>query len=290
MFRPGFAMPLAAGIALVVSLLPAAAFSQTSPTTAPSTAPAAPADANTAFLTKASSIYYSTTKQGLTGFDCAVHPDWANLFKTVAIQKGIPPTEDQKPVALLNTVKITMHARLNGPGSGLDWNPPDPTAPPDQESIDLLNQMHQGIGQTLQGFLQFWAPFVNGSVIPDSPTGIEITKTAAGHSIHAVDGTTTLTEVLDTDDVLKEFYVETGGAKITFNPSYKPTPKGLLVSAFDATIVPPGATPDKQQKMKVGVEYQTVSGFLIPSTLSMDVTGTGAFSFTFDGCTVNPAP
>jgi hypothetical protein len=129
---------------------------------------------------------------------------------------------------------------------------------------------------------------VNGSVIPDSSAGIEITKTPTGHTIHAMDGPTSLTEVLDADNVLKQFNVEMGGAKISFEPSYKPTPKGLLVSAFAATILPPGATPDKAQKMNVGVEYQTVNGFLVPQTLSMDVVGTGTFSFTFDGCTVNP--
>ena len=296
MSRPGFAMPFAAGFALVLSLLPAAALAQASSSAAPSKAPAAPAspgqaaaqaDANAAFLTKASSLYYSTTKQGLTGFDCTVHPDWANIFKTVT--KGAASADAEKSVALLNSVKVTIHARLTGPGSGMDWTPDTSVPPSGQDSIDLLDHMHQATGQTLQGFLQFWTPFVNGSVIPDSSTGIEITKTATGHTIHAVDGTTSLTEVLDEGNVLKQFNVEMGGAKISFEPTYKPTPNGLLVSRFAASILPPGGTSAQQQKMNVGVEYQTVKGFLVPHTLSMDVVGTGTFSFTFDGCTVNPA-
>jgi hypothetical protein len=296
MFTPGFALPSVAGIALAVSLFPASALGQTAQSSAPSAtqagpasagqAPAAQPDPNAAFLAKASSLYYSTTKQGLTGFDCTVHPDWASIFKTV--KKGAPSAADDKSVALLNSVKVTIHARLTGPGSGMDWAPPDPTAPPDQESIELLDQMHQSTGQTLQGFLQFWAPFVNGSVIPDSSAGIEVTKTATGHTIHAMDGQTSLTEVLDPTGVLTQFKVEMAGAKISFDPSYKPTPNGLLVSSFAAVIQPPGATTEQQQKMNVGVEYQTVKGFLIPHTLSMDVVGTGTFAFTFDGCTVNP--
>jgi hypothetical protein len=295
MSKPGFAMPFASGIALVLSLLTAAAFAQAPSSAAPSKAPAAPAsagqaavpiDPNAAFLSKASSIYYNTTKVGLTGFDCAVHPDWANIFKT--INKGAQSAEDEKPLAMLNAVKITIHARLTGAGSGLDWNPPDPTGPPDQALIQLLDNMHQSTAGTLQGFLQFWTPFVNGSVIPDSSAGIEVTKTATGHTIHGMEGSTSLTEVLDATNLLKQFNVEVSGAKISFDPSYKSTPNGLLVSSFAATILPPGATPAQQQKMNVGVEYQTVKGFLIPHTLSMDVVGTGTFSFTFDGCTVNP--
>jgi len=283
--RSNFAMPSITGIALAVSLLPASALCQAAPA---NQTPAAQPDPNAAFLAKASSLYYSTTKQGLTGFDCAVHPDWANIFKTVEKSKGTATEAVDKPVALLNPVKVTIHARLTGPGSGMDWAPPDPTGPPDPESIELLDQMHQSTAGTLQGFLQFWTPLVNGSVIPDSSAGIEVTKTATGHTIHAMDGETSLTEVLDEAGVMKQFKVEMSGAKISFEPSYKQTPNGLLVSNFAARIQPPGATPEQEQKMNVGVEYQTVKGFLIPRTLSMDVVGTGTFVFTFDTCTVNP--
>ncbi len=288
MYRPVFAKVFIAGIALLVVLTPAAAFSQAPPTTAPAAALAAQADANAAFLAKASSLYYSTTKQGLTGFDCAVHPDWANIFKTVQKAKGTPAEDDTKPIALLNSVKLTIHARLNGPGSGLDWTPATTHTPPDQDSTNLLNTMHKGIGQMLQGYLQFWTPFVNGSVIPDPTSGLEVTKTATGHTIHAVDGTTALTEVLDANNVLKQFNVDMGGTKVSFDPTYKPTPNGLLVSSFSAVVQPAGATPEQAQKMQIGVEYQTLKGFLIPQTLTMDVTGAGTFVFTFDGCMVNP--
>jgi hypothetical protein len=145
------------------------------------------------------------------------------------------------------------------------------------------------MGQMLQGFLLFWTPFVNGSVIPDSTAGIEITKTATGHTIHAVDGTTALTEVLNSDNVLTQFNVDMGGTKVSFDPIYKPTPNGLLVSNFSSSVQPAGSTPAQAQKMKVAVEYQTMKGFLLPQTLTMDVAGAGTFVFTFDGCTVNPA-
>jgi len=284
-------MSIVTGIALVVSLLPATGHCQTPPaTTAPPPAAAAQPDPNAAFLAKASSLYYSTTKQGLTGFDCTVHPDWANIFKTVEKKSTATPTDqaaDEKNIALLNSVKITLHARLTGPGSGLDWTP-GTMAPQDADSVEMLDHEHEATGKTLQGFLQFWIPFVNGSVIPETSAGIDVEKTETGHTLHAVDGSTTITEVLDSGYILKQFNVEMQGAKIAFNPTYKPTPNGLLVSGFAARIQPPGATLEQQQKIDVGVEYQTVSGFLIPRTLTMAVVGTGTFSFKFDGCTVNP--
>jgi hypothetical protein len=291
MFKPPFAMPYfavssIAGIAVVACLIPSALVGQTPP----SAASTAQADPNAAFLAKAKSLYYSTTKAGLTGFDCSVRPDWANIFKIIEKSSAATAGDqaaDEKHVALLKAVKITLHARLTGPGSGLDWKP-DTTALPDQESLELLDHMHQATGQNLQGFLQFWTPLVNGSVIPDSSAGIEVTKTATGHTIHAMDGSTSLTEVLDAGNVLKQFKVEMTGAKISFEPGYTATPNGLLVSSFAARIQAPGATPAQEQKMNVKVEYQTVKGLLIPHTLSMEQVGSGVVAFTFEGCTVNP--
>ena len=40
--------------------------------------------------------------------------------------------------------------------------------------------------------------------------------------------------------------------------------------------------------MHVGIDYQTMDGFYIPSRLNMEVVGTGIFNFTMDGCKVNP--
>ena len=105
-------------------------------------------------------------------------------------------------------------------------------APQDADSVEMLDHEHEATGKTLQGFLQFWIPFVNGSVIPETSAGIDVEKTETGHTLHAVDGSTTITEVLDSGNILKQFNVEMQGAKIAFNPTYKPTPNGLLVSGF----------------------------------------------------------
>lgn len=256
------------------------------PSAAPAAAPSPTSAANQAFLTSASKLYYSSAKAGLTGFQCSVHPDWHALF--VAAAKGAEVAPDDPKVALLNSVTIVLHARMKG-GSTMDWNPPTPAQPLDAGSTALLDRMHQASNQTLQGFLQFWTPFVDGSVIPDSPDGVDIAATDKGHILHADQGATSLTEVFDTGSVLKEFNVVMSGAKINFSPSYKPTDKGLLVNAFQAKIQPPGVDADKAQLMNVAIDYQDVGGFPIPTSIQMDVIGTGKLNFVLDQCKVNPA-
>jgi len=243
------------------------------------------AKANDEILAKAGKLYYSTTKAGLAGFDCAVHPDWRKIFLSAG--KASAVAADDPRIVLLKPVKIALHARLNG-SSSLDWAAPaTPDKPLDQSSIDLLEQMHQATEQTLTGFLQFWTPFADGSAIPASAQGLEITKTENGYILNAEQGGTAVTEVLDKQLLLKQFKVVMKQATVDFAPAYKSTDKGLLVNSFVAHILPAGAPPEKAQEMRVEIGYQSVDGFPIPSELFMNVVNRGEFDFVLDGCTVS---
>ena len=48
--------------------------------------------------------------------------------------------------------------------------------------------------------------------------------------------------------------------------------------------LPSGGEAGQRQDMHVSIQYQTVNNVYLPSTLNMDVVGTGTFSYTFDGC------
>lgn len=238
------------------------------------------------WLKKTGKLYYSSARAGLTGFDCAVHPDWRML--AASANEGAITADDEQRIALLKTVKITLHARMHG-GSTIEWvADSDPDKPLDQSSTDLLDSMHRSVQRTLEGFLQFWGPFMEASVVPDTTEGLDISHTATEHRIHAKEGDTDLTEIFSPDLVLQHFDVEMKGVSIKFDPTYKPTPQGLLVNGFEAHILPAGAAPEQVQVMKVGVEYQFINGLTIPEKLKMEVTGTGNFNFVFDGCTTNP--
>jgi hypothetical protein len=171
-------------------------------------------------------------------------------------------------------------------GSTLDWTQ-NPAKPLDDDSSALLTKMHQTTEQTLEGFLQFWTPFVDGSVVPESAEGLNITHTGTLHTIHAEQGSTELTETFSNDLHLQQFDVSMSGISIKFQPAYQPTEQGLLVKGFQAHVQPAGVPPDQAEEMHVDIEYQTLDGFPIPARLTMDVTNTGKFNFVLDGCTVS---
>jgi hypothetical protein len=174
-------------------------------------------------------------------------------------------------------------------GSTIEWTAvDDPAKPLDQTTTQLLNGMHLSVEQTLEGFLQFWSPFMENAVVPDSADGLEITHTPTVHTIHAAQAATDLTEIFNSDLILEHFNIVLNGTSIKFSPAYSPTPQGLLVNGFQAHILPAGTPPDKAQDMKITVDYQTVNALLIPAHLTMQIGGAGIFNFTFDSCTTNP--
>jgi hypothetical protein len=236
-------------------------------------------------MARASKLYYSTTKAGLDSFVCEVHPDWHTIF--VSANKNAPIGGDDPRIILLKSIEITLHGRLKG-GSTVDWTPPaNPDSPIDADTTRMLDSMHNTTNQSLQGFMQFWTPFVDGSAIPDSAEGVEIAKTEKGHTIHASLSGTSLTESLDDSLILQRFDVVSGGMTVHFAPSFKPTSKGLLVNAFHAHIQPPGIEPDQAQEINVEIEYQPIHGFPIPARINIQVVNSGTFNLVLDGCSVN---
>jgi len=280
---------------LVAGYLAAGALAQTpaaSPTppalsgSSPSSASKDADAANSAFLASAGKIYYSSITTGLTAFDCAVHPDWRTMM--LSAKPGSATADDDPRILALKTAKITLHGRLTG-SSTLDWNlPADPAKPLDQDTTEQIDSMHKASERTLLGFMQFWSPFVDGSVIPSTIDGLQITKTEKGHTIHADEGGAEMTEVLDNQMVMQQFKVAVGGAKIDFSPRYKPTDQGLLVNGFLAKIQTPSTPADQAEEMHVEIDYQTVAGFPLPSNIDIEVVGQGKFNFALDGCVANP--
>jgi len=277
--------PLAA-VALVLLMATSIHSQAQSPPSAPAhpaaqAKPPAKPNPNDEMLARAAKLYYSTGNDGLAGFDCAVHPDWRLLF--LSADPGNPVTVGDPRIVLLDSVKMALHARMKG-NSTLEWVPP---AAPDKTSADLLEGMHGAMEQVLQGFLQFWVPFVDGSSVPSSSDGLDITKTDKGYKLHAKTSDTEVTEEFDNRLLLAQFNVAMSKATVSFSPTYEPTDKGLLVNAFLAHVLPAGAPASQTQEIRVGIEYQTIGGTPIPARLKMSVVHSGTFNFVFDGCNVN---
>jgi hypothetical protein len=283
---PRFPLTSTAKLAFVVAV---SFFAATSPAQTPAPETSQPPASDTAqknadseWLAKTSRVYFSSAKAGLAGFNCDVHPDWKALFASANKGANVPP--DDAYVEQLKKVQVKMHARMLG-GSTIEWVASSPEGQPANGNSDATTEtLHQTVQQILEGFMQFWSPFMEVSIVPQKTDGIEIAHTPTSHTIHAKQGTTELTEIFNNELVLEHFNVQLAGTSIKLSPSFEPTPQGLRVKTFAAEILPAGAPPTQTQKMLARVDYQTVNDQAIPGQLSIDVSGTGSFNFTFDGC------
>lgn len=242
---------------------------------------------NDVLLAGAAKLYYSAKSAGLTGFDCSVHPDWLRLIQSSETDTTV--TESGENVLLLKSVAINLHARMNG-GSAVEWvQPSNSSKPLDKASADMLGQMHKAIEETLMGFMQFWTPFVDGSIVPPDSKGIEIRHSPSGPILLLKQPDAIVMEVFSNEMVLKEFRIVTGGKMIDLTPSYDSTDDGLLVSRFVAHVGPANTSATEVREMDVEIYYQTIGDFPIPSRLNVEVVGTGTFNLKLDSCRVNPA-
>lgn len=241
-------------------------------------------DDDNATMARAAALYYSSSKAGLKGFDCIVHPDWQSLFLSANHTSSLT-ADQQNRVALLNSAHIVLHARMDDT-STYDWSDPPTQNSAVADAPSLLQQMHASSWQTLHGFLEFWAPFVDGSAVPSNANGTDVTHSPDGFTMHAKTSESEVTEIFGNDLILQHFNVISGGNNVRFDPFYSQTPQGLLVNRFHALIRPVNAAPTADQEMRVAVQYQTIDGFPIPSHLDMEIVGTAVFNMNFSDCTI----
>jgi hypothetical protein len=241
--------------------------------------PAAAASLSDSLLARATTLYDSTTKSGLHGFDCQVHPDWKGII--ASSRGGAPVSGDDPRLALVSGAKITLHARMAG-GSTLDWQASagEPLSPSDQA---LEERAHRGIENTLLGVLKLWIPLVDGSVAESlGEEGMTIAATDSGYTVRS--GDKLLTENFDGGLLLKRYLTTDAGATVDIAPTYEQEPHGLRLTAFSAQVSPGSGAGSKAQQMAVAVAYQSVSGQQIPAAFNIDVAHVVRMNFKLDGC------
>ena len=230
-------------------------------------------------LDAARAAYYSLRREGLTGFTCLVTPNWdlllaarwrgdpagaAKAYKTLSsLTFGVEVAPGQHPKVL--------HAEV-------------PTGEPESEA---LKRLVGGMEQTVSGFFETWTPFVLTTPIPGAEA--EMTQT---HNLWIVDyketGGAQIGMVMRQDYTIETTRILTTTFASVIQPQFVKSPKGLLLTAIQGSYrkLSEGATPVSLQWR---VEYQGVSGFLLPKRLhvmSYDGRAVGVMDLGFGTCQV----
>jgi hypothetical protein len=221
-------------------------------------------------------LYYTPTTAGLRSFSCEAHPDWHGLLERAEAGKTI--AADDPRVEYLNQVKISFTATMDGTAK-IDWVPP-----PDREfpgSATASTQMKEGVQQMLTGFFQFWAPNVNGTLLPGPNDVFSLESDKGGYRVLMNQEQSSVVEVIDHDLKLTELHLKQPSLTGDFSLTFTQSPSGFEIVGTDGNLSTNGSTP---AHVRFRLDYQPVGGFQIPKNVAMEVVNVARVDFAFENC------
>ena len=222
------------------------------------TASAAAADERD-FLQKGRGAYYSLQREGLAEFTCAAVANWdlmlASLFRTDPDvgKRTYAILSSQRFTATVGVGKQTKIAYLGGTAAG------------NAQQASGLEKVKSGLDQALTGVFDVWSPFVLTEPFPGPTTPVDLVEQPSQWNLAYVDGANQVDVTVNKDYSIRAVRTASSASIGMLQPLFTETPRGLLLSAFQAgyRTLPAGET----SQLQVRIGYQRVDGFDLPKTL-----------------------
>jgi hypothetical protein len=215
-------------------------------------------------IRQAKRAYYNLPSQGLIEMQSAVVPNWGAILKE-ELKTDVPP--DHPAFKILNGLHFRLS--LDEKGAAKLTHQTDNT-PTDQASIENMNQTISGVEQVLSGFSQTVAPFLFTSPFPEVESAYELEEQGDQYRLSYKEGQFDVLTIMKKDFAIVEFKVSGPEFNASVKPQFKSTPKGFLVTGYQATYQASSGTESYQ--LSVQIDYQEVEGFQVPAKLGVDAT------------------
>jgi hypothetical protein len=236
-------------------------------------------------LRQARQSYYGLRNEGLAAFQCNIKPDWKALL---ADQRKQDPAAADQAIAtlsqLLFTVSLSADGKVKVTHSDLSGQ--------SQQMMTALAQIYGGMEQMTSGFFDTWTMFVLSPPFPGLASEYRLEAVGPQYRLSyreepAADVVTTM----DRDFAISDLRVTTPEFLSTIQPSFTKTPKGLLLSGYEAHYQSEKA--EETTNLKVRIGYQEVER--VQMLYKLDLSGTyGGTPFavllTFSDCQVTKKP
>jgi hypothetical protein len=207
-------------------------------------------------LDAARAAYYSLRREGLASFSCLATPNWDAVL---AARRRIDPVAAEKTYKILSALTFGVEMM---PGQRAKVMHAEPPSSNDKEA-EALKLVTSGVEKTLSGFFDTWGPFVATSPIP--PPTAQVTETHGLWIVDFKEGATAVGLVMRDDYTIEATRIVTATYSSLIQPQFVKSPKGLLLAAVQGQYrqLPNGPLASLQLR----IEYQDVSGFLLPKHL-----------------------
>jgi hypothetical protein len=233
-----------------------------------------------AVLSQARQSYYNLRSEGLTAFQCTVTPNWALLLQKEHEQnpesadtaiKTLSQLHFNVNLAADNSVKLT-HNDLTGQS---------------QQMMDALKQIYGGMEQMASGFFDTWKLFMLSPPFPEVNSEYRLDAAGPQYKLSYREDLADIVTTMDRSFAISNLKVTTPDFDSSIQPTFSKTPKGFLLSTYEASYQSQKA--EETTNLKVQMNYQQVQGLQMLQKLNLSGTYGGspfAVELTFSDCQV----
>ena len=219
-------------------------------------------------IRQAKRAYYNLPSQGLIEMQSAVVPNWSAILKE-ELKTDIPP--DHPALKILNGIHFWVSLDQKGAAKLTHQNDNTST---DRASIEGMNQTISGVEQVLSGFSQTVAPYLFTSPFPETDSAYELQEQGDQYRLSYKEGQFDILTIMKKDYAIVELKVSGPEFNASVKPQLTSTPKGFLVTGYQASYQSASGTESYQ--LSVQIDYKEVEGFQVPGKLGVDATVNGA--------------
>ncbi|HVZ16381.1 MAG TPA: hypothetical protein VG897_04640 [Terriglobales bacterium] len=208
-------------------------------------------------LLRARNAYYRLNTQGFEGYEAKVQPDWiATLGNPPG---GVPP--------ILQAIHFSV--TVDREGKATTNHTLDTPAASDQVQA-AFDQISNGMEQTLALFHQTWAMFTVASPLPDSDDDYQIEETGNSYRCSFSAEGTSIVILMSKELVIQEVQLTAPDYKSSIHPTFKKSPKGLMLTGYNADYLPNSGTGTVY--LRSDFTTQEIRGFYLPHQLTISTT------------------
>lgn len=233
-----------------------------------------------AVLSQARQSYYNLRSEGLTSFACSVTPNWELLLQE---QRKSDPDAADAAIKVLDQLHFT--ATL-GPDDQVKLTHND-LAGQSQQMMDALKQIYGGMEQMTSGFFDTWKLFMLNHPFPEVSSEYRLEAVGSQYRLSYRENLADVVTSMGRDFAIFNLKVTTAEFDSAIQPRFTSSPKGFLLTAYDATYQ--SQKPEEATQLKVLMAYQEVSGVQLLQKLNLSGSyGAAPFAveLTFSDCQV----
>lgn len=231
-------------------------------------------------LSQARQSYYNLRSEGLSSFQCSVTPNWGLLLQD---QRKQDPDGADAAIKVLSQLRFTASLGADDSVKLTHNDLPGQS----QQMMDALKQIYGGMEQMTSGFFDTWKLFMLIRPFPEVTGDYRLEAVGPQYRLSYREDLADVVTTMGRDFAISNLKVTTAQFDSTIQPRFNSTPKGFVLSAYDASYQ--SQKPEEATQLKVLMDYQEVSGMQMLQKLNLSGSYGGtpfAVELTFSDCQV----